>query len=146
MPRYEIAIAGNTTATANAVRAELRGATSGERTRVYEIGFDNGVATAGTILMGFANAIGVTPTSPQTVITLAAGDTSTAQTAIAWGTAPTLPTNPLRRFSYAAAIGSATVWTWSQDEPIRIPLSGSLIFWNLAASSSATIGFYFSVS
>lgn len=145
MPRYEIAIVGNTTATANAVRAELRGATSGERTRVFEIGFDNGAATAGTIIMGFANAIGVTPTSPKTVIPLSAGDTGAAQTAIAWGTAPTLPTDPLRRSGYPAAIGAQTIWTWSESDPLIIPLSGSIIFWNLAASSSATVGFYFSV-
>lgn len=144
MPRYEIAIVGNTTATANAVRAELRGATSGEQTRVWEIGFDNAAATAGTIIMGRALAIGVTPTSPKTLLAVEnTSDVTTAQTAIAWGTAPTLPAEPLRRFSYAAAIGSAMIWTWPNG--LIIPLSGSLIFWNLAASSSATIGFYFSV-
>lgn len=141
--RSEIGIASNVTATSGAVRAELRGSTSGERTRVYEVGIFNAAATAGGLLLGRANAIGITPTSPITLLGLDTGDTEVAQTAIAWGTAPTLPTNPLRVFEYAAAIGAGMVWTW--QDGLIIPLSGSIIIWNRAASSSALFSIYFVV-
>ena len=143
MPRYDIGGLTNTTATASAVRVELRGATSGERTRVFEIGIFNGAATAGGLLFGRAGAIGVTPTSPITTLGEDTADTGTAQVATAWGTAPTTPTNPMRQFEYPAAIGAGIVWTF--PEPMIIPLSGSLILYNRAASSTATISYYFVV-
>src|SRR5215210_2893362 len=109
MARSQIGIAFNGTTTSLAVRAELRGATAGARTRVFEVGIFNEAATAGVMLFGRANAIGVTPTSPITLLGDDTVDTATEQTAVAWGTAPTLPTNPLRRFAYAAAIGAGIV-------------------------------------
>jgi hypothetical protein len=141
MARTEIGVAGNATTTTLAPRIELRGATSGMRTRVMEVGVFNEAATACVLLFGRALAIGITPTTPITLLGDDTVDTATAQTASAWGTAPTLPTNPLRRFSLAAAIGAGMVWNWAPNGLI-IPISGSLIFWN-SGTGSASLGFYF---
>lgn len=140
MARAEVGIAFNGTTTSGAPRAELRGATSGGRTRVFEIGVFNEAATAGVILLGRAAAIGVTPTTPITLLGDDTGDTPVEQTASAWATAPTTPTNPLRRFAYAAAIGAGIVWTWQFG--LYIPLSGSLILYN-SGTGSAALGGYF---
>lgn len=140
MARHEIGIAGNATTTTLAVRCELTGATAGIRTRVLEIGCFNEAATAQVLLFGRALAIGITPTTPITLLGDDTVDTSLAKTAIAWGTAPTLPTNPLRRFSMAAAIGAGMVWTFGSG--LIIPISGSLILWNVGTGSAA-LSFYF---
>jgi hypothetical protein len=139
--RAEIGIAFNATTTSLAVRAELRGATATIRTRVLEIGVFNEAATAQVLLFGRAAAIGVTPTSPITLLGADPADGAFAQTAIAWATAPTLPTNPLKRVSMAAAIGAGMVWTW-QPSGLVIPLSGSLIFWNSGVGSAALGGYF----
>jgi hypothetical protein len=141
MAQTELGVAGNATTTASAVRIELIGATSGMRTRLMEVGIFDEAATAQVVGFGRPGAIGVTPTTPITLLGTDTVDTATARTAIAWGTPPTLPTNPLRRFALAAAIGGGMVWSWRPNGLI-IPLSGSLIFWNIG-TGSASLGFYF---
>lgn len=106
---------------------------------MFEIGIFDEAATAGVVLLGRAGAIGVTPTSPITLLGDDTGDTPVEQVATAWGTAPTLPAQPLRRFAYSAAIGGGIVWTWQYG--LVIPLSGSLIFWNSGVGSAALGGY-----
>ncbi|HXI15507.1 MAG TPA: hypothetical protein VNM48_03975 [Chloroflexota bacterium] len=138
MARYAIGLAANVTATASAVRAEIRAAGT-SRPRITEITVTNAAATVITLLLGRSAAIGVTPTSPLTVQALDPADPAgTTTTAIAWGTAPTITgITPLQRVTLPATIGAGM--SWSFERGILLPLNGSLIFWNLAASSSAAL-------
>jgi hypothetical protein len=133
--------------TAAARLAELRTA-AGDRAYIREIGVSVGVAGASpTIGLIRPNAIGVTPTSPKTAQANDPGQPAgTATSAVAWGTAPTLPGTPiyLRRVTLPATLGAGWIWTFGYGELV-VPVSSSLLL-DLIALSAATataIDFYF---
>jgi len=114
---------------------EIRTGSTPGRAKVYEIGITLAAATASTFGLGRPQAIGITPTSavnfqvedPNDV--LASG---VVQSALAWGTGPTVPSNYFRRVSFPATIGTGIIWTFPQG--ITIPVSSSLILWNISAT------------
>ena len=114
---------------------ELRTGSS-DRAYLLELGISLAAATASTFGLGRPAAIGVTPTSP---VTLLAEDSSapagTVQSALAWATGPTAPANFFRRISLPATIGSGVIWTFPKG--LLIPVNSSLVVWNLAANGVA---------
>lgn len=142
MARASIGWIANATTTTLAPRIEFIGRTTGPRTRLMELGVFDEAATAQVIGFGFSLAKGVTPTTPLSAIGEDQTDSGiVTATAIAWGTAPTLPTTvPLRRFSMPAAIGAGIVWSWANG--LFIPLATtSLILWNIGTGSAALGGY-----
>jgi len=128
-------LANLTTATgAAAATLELRTAST-DRGKVLEVGWFLNAATASTHGIGRPAAIGVTPTSP---ITWLAEDPAepagTLQTALAWGTGPTVPANFFRRVALPAVIGAGVILTFPL--PLVIAISSSIVIWNIAASSA----------
>lgn len=126
--------------TSNATDAEcawelITGATPG-RVKLVELGIFLAAATATTIGLGRPQAVGITPTTPVDFLpedpnnVLASG---VAQSALAWATKPTIPIAFIRRISLPAVIGTGVIWTF--PEGITIPVSSSLILWNLATNS-----------
>jgi hypothetical protein len=107
------------------------------RARIMEIGFFLNAATASTIGLGRPGAIGVTPTSPVDFLAEDNADvvvSGLVQSALAWGTGPTVPTNFLRRISLPATVGVGVIWTFPKG--LVIPASGSIVLWNLATGSA----------
>ncbi|MCJ7830933.1 MAG: hypothetical protein MUP86_00195, partial [Dehalococcoidia bacterium] len=91
---------------------EIRAAAA-NRPRLLEMGIWLNAATQSPIGIGRPQAIGVTPTSPVTVLAEDPGDsTGLTQTALAWATAPTVPLNFFRRLNIAAAIGAGVLLTF----------------------------------
>lgn len=138
MHRYTLAGTCNATATSSAVRLEIRtGSTN--RCKVCELHLFIGAATASILAIARANAQGVTPTSPVSLLPEVPEDlpaTTLTQVATAWGTAPTLTTaNQLRRVNMAAAIGGGILWTFG-EAGLMIPISSSLLVFNVAAASA----------
>jgi hypothetical protein len=88
-------------------------------------------ATASTYGIGHAAAIGVTPTSPVTLLSNDQG-TATTVTALAWATPPTVPANFFKRISLPATIGSGVIWTFPRG--ITVGVSGEFVYWNLATN------------
>jgi hypothetical protein len=132
--------------TAAARLAEIR-TTATDRLFVREIGVSVGVAGAApTIGIIRPNAIGVTPTSPKTgQAEDPANPAGTGTSAVAWGTAPTLPGTPIymRRVTLPAALGAGWVWSF-EPEGLVVPVSSSLLI-DLVAISAAVataIDFY----
>ncbi len=133
-----------TVTTTGAAAYEIRAA-SGARLRVREIGIFLAAATASTYGIGRPAAIGVTPTAPVTVIAQDPADgAGTTVTAVAWGTAPTVPAQFLRVIGLPAAIGNGVIWTFGPNELVIGQVIGvaaavtSLVVWNLATNSAAT--------
>lgn len=126
--------------TAAARFAEIRTAAS-DQAFVREIGVAVGVAGAApTIGIIRPNAIGVTPTSPKTAQAIGVGaPAATVTSAVAWGTAPTLPATPiyLARVGLPATVGAGWVWAWNPGEELVIPVSSSLLI-DCVALSAAT--------
>jgi hypothetical protein len=88
--------------------AELRTAAT-DSVFIREIGVSVGVAGAApTVGIIRPNAIGVTPTSPKTGVAEGPWANGTAQSAVAWTTAPTLPATAiyLRRVGLPATVGA----------------------------------------
>ena len=112
---------------------EIRaGATN--RPRLMEMGIWLNAATQSPIGLGRPQAIGITPTSPVTVLAEdPAESTGLTQTALAWSTGPTVPLQFFRRVNIAAAIGAGVVLTFPRG--IVIAAAGSLVNWNIAATS-----------
>jgi hypothetical protein len=119
---------------AAAATLELRTAST-DRGKVLEAGWCLNAATASTHGIGRPAAIGVTPTSP---ITWLAEDPAepagTCQTALAWGTGPTVPANFFRRVALPAVAGAGVILTFPNF--LVIAVSSSLVIWNIAASSA----------
>lgn len=102
---------------------------------MMEWGFFNGAATANVVGLGrSAN----TPTLTGGVAFLAEDEGRPAgvtQAAVAFGTAPTVPTQFFRRFSTAALVGSAVVFTFPRG--IVMPAAGqAIVAWNITANSA----------
>lgn len=113
----------------------LTGATPG-RAKLLEIGFFLVAATASQIGLGRPQAIGVTPTAPVDFLVEDPNDvlaSGVVQSAVAWGTGPTVPAAFLRRISLPATIGSGIVLTFPRG--ITIPVSSSLVLWNIGTNS-----------
>jgi len=122
-----------TTGAASATAAwEIRTAST-DRAYILEIGIFLAAATASTYAVGRPGAIGVTPTSPVTVLAEDPGNPAgTVQSALAWGTAPTVPVNFFRRISFPATIGTGVIWTFPKG--LLIAVSSSVVLWNLATN------------
>ena len=122
--------------TTGAAAWEIRtGATPG-RARLIEIGFFLVAATASTIGLGRPAAIGITPTTPVDFLPADPNDviaSGVVQSSLAWGTGPTIPTAFLRRIALPATIGTGVIWEFGSG--IVIPISSSLILWNLSTAS-----------
>ena len=122
--------------TTGAAAWEIRTAATPGRAKIIELGFFLVAATATTIGLGRPAAIGITPTTPVDFLpedpnnVIASG---VVQSSLAWGTGPTIPTAFLRRISLPATIGTGVIWTF--PEGLIIPVSSSVILWNLAANS-----------
>jgi len=116
---------------------EIRTAAT-DRPRVMQINLFLAAATASTFGIGRPAAIGVTPTTPKTVLADDPADpVGTVQTALAWATPPTSPVEFLERIALPATIGSGIIWTFPRG--LVIPVSSSLVIWNLAANGVADI-------
>jgi len=108
------------------------------RPRVMEIGIFLAGATASTFGIGRPAAIGVTPTSPVTLLAEETADpTGAVTTALAWATPPTVPANFFRRVTLAAAIGTGIIFTFPKG--ISIAASYSLVVWNITTTDVADI-------
>lgn len=146
MARYELGI-NTTVTTIAAAAAELRAA-SGTPYRLRECGITLAAATASTYGLGRPAAVGVTPTSPITVLAANPSDPAGATThAVAWGTGPTVPTQHLRRITLPATIGAGIIWTWPAETMIVGPGNAaaavaSLVVWNITANSASTNIYY----
>lgn len=127
--------------------AELRSGST-DRLFIREIGLAVAVAGAApTIGLIRPNAIGVTPTSPKTgQPSDPANPAGTGASAVAWGTAPTLPGTPLylRRVTLPATIGAGWVWSFNPGEELVVPVSSSLLIdlIGLSAATATAIDFY----
>jgi hypothetical protein len=133
--RYTLGVR-TTDGTIAAAAWEIRtGATPG-RARLIELGFFLVAATASVIGLGRPAAIGLIPTAPVDFVPEDPNDVIAAaviQSAVAWGTGPTVPAAYIRRISLPATIGQGVIWTF--PEGLVIPVSSSVVLWNISAAS-----------
>jgi hypothetical protein len=116
---------------------EIRTTSSG-KVAVQEIGISLVTAAATVIGIGTPAAIGVTPTSPVTFLREDVTDqTPVTTTALAWGTAPTVPAAFYRRWSFPATIGSGVILTFPQG--LFIAASSSLVLWNILGGATLDV-------
>lgn len=121
--------------TAAAAAWEIRAGSTPARAKLVEIGFFLAAATASQYGIGYPQAIGDTPTTPVDFIVEDANDvlaSGVIQSALAWGTGPTVPTAYLRRIALPATVGTGVIWTFPKG--IVIPASGSIVLWNIGTN------------
>lgn len=123
--------------TTTAACFELRAAAS-VRPKLLEMSIIQATGTACSYGLGRPQAIGVTPTSPQTMLRDDPNDAAaTSQVALAWATSPTVPLNYHRRWNSAATVGVGIVWTFPRG--LVIPASGSLVIWNISTTVACDV-------
>ncbi len=138
MALYELAVVGGSGAS-GAAQCEFRA--GADPAYIREIGVFLNAATASTIGIGRpANSGSV---AGGTVVLGQAGNQDDAAAvcgivASGWTTAPTAPAQFFRRIGLPAAIGNGMVFTWG-ERGLRVKQNTSLVIWNLAASSVASI-------
>lgn len=133
MAIYSLSLRSTVTTIAAASWAALSPATN--EAAIMELRWVNGAATASVIGIGrTAN----TPTLTGGVAFLAEDEgrpTGLTQAAVAFGTAPTVPTQFFRRASLAAVIGVGIIYTFPRG--IVLPAGGqALCVWNITANSA----------
>lgn len=133
MAIYSLALRTTVTTITAASWAALSPSTN--EAAAYEWGYNNGAATA--CVVGFGRT-GNTPTLTGGVAFLAEDEgrpTGLTQAAVAFGTAPTVPTQFFRKFSLAATIGVGIIYTFPRG--IVMPAAGqALCAWNITANSA----------
>jgi hypothetical protein len=84
--------------------------------------------------LGRPAAIGVNPTTPQTILQEDPADpVGTVTVCVAWTTtAPTVPANFFRRITCVAAIGAGVIWTFPRG--LKIAVSNSIVLWVIATA------------
>lgn len=102
---------------------------------IMELGYFNGAATA--CVVGIGRSANV-PSLTGGVAFQAEDEGRPAgqtQAAVAFGTAPTVPAQFFRKFSLAALVGAAVVYTFPRG--IVLPAAGqALVMWNITANSA----------
>ena len=142
---YEFAINSAAALTVATYAEFYTGAT--RRVKFREVGaFAQTAVAAGKTLLARPAAIGVTPTAvgpwtPQDP----ADAPGTLNSAIAWGTAPTQPTQASgihRQFDLAGTVGSGVIFTWPADGELVLPVSKSIVVWNNSGSTGPILSRY----
>jgi hypothetical protein len=107
--------------------------------RLLELGFTLNAATATAVALGAPAAKGVTPTSPVTLLAEDAGNTTagSTQTALAWGTGPTVPVTFYRRASLSNVVGSGMILTFPRG--LIVLKNTNLVFWNITTVSAMDV-------
>jgi hypothetical protein len=135
MAVYSLANLTTNVTSANA-GLELRTAST-DRVRLEEMFLTLNAATASIYGFGRPAAIGVTPTSPITWLAQdPANPAGTGQTALAWGTGPTVPANFFRRWNLPAQIGAGVMLFFDN---FWIAISSSIVLWNLATNGAVNV-------
>ena len=133
MAIYSLALRTTVTTIAAASWAALSPATN--EGAMMEFGYFNGAATA--CVVGFGRSAN-TPTLTGGVAFQAEDEgrvTAATQAAVAFGTAPTVPAQFFRRFSLAALIGAAVVYTFPRGV-VMAAAGPALVAWNITANSA----------
>jgi hypothetical protein len=121
-----------TSGTAATAAWEIR-TTSTDRAQILELGISQVAATAGVFGFGRPGAIGVTPTSPQTILAEDPGEPAgTITVCVAWATGPTVPANFARRVSCPATVGAGVIWTFPRG--YQVAVSSSAVIWVIATA------------
>lgn len=131
MPIYSISNRTTNVTIANPCLEIIAGAAA--RPRIMEIGIFMAAATESVFGIGRPAAIGITPTTPVTLLAEDNGDPAgEVTTALAWATPPTVPASFFRRISLAAAVGTGVIFTFPKG--LYIPAAGSIVIWNITAT------------
>lgn len=135
MARYSIANRTSDVTTAHPCLEVIAG-TNG--CKVVEIGITIDAATASLFGIGLSAAVGLTPTTPLTLLAETPGrPASLTKTALAWATAPTIPAAFSRRVNFPATAGATVVLSFPHGIPVAT--AQSLVIWNLSAVSVADV-------
>jgi hypothetical protein len=100
-----------------------------------EIGIWLNTATQTPLIIGRPQAIGISPTTPYSLVAEDPNDAAAgSKLAIAWTTPPTVPLGSIfRRPNIAGAIGAGVILTFPRG--LVLAAAGTLCFWNFAAVS-----------
>lgn len=108
---------------------------------VREIHIFAQAATASQVTLFRTTAAGtrttpVVPTAAQCARS-GTGNNPLAGFATAWSVAPTLATNPMRKFQCGAAAGSGVIWTFYNGDGLRVPSGSSIVLNNTGAATAS---------
>jgi len=108
--------------------------------RLLELGFSGSFPTTKDQFgLGRPAARGITPTSPVTWLAEeVASPAGTIQSALAWGTGPTVPAQFFRQ----ATVFGTYVVIWIFPRGLVIPVSASLVLWTITLGTSAVVDLY----
>lgn len=118
------------------------------RLKVREIGVINTTTTALAFLeLIRTSARGTQSTTVTPTAAANAQDTAdlgpTALGDTAWSVQPTLAAIPLRELDIAGTVGSAVIWTWSQDGELIVPIGAGIALVNASGGTTGITRFYF---
>lgn len=137
MAMYSLALRSTGFTIANASASIVTPATV--RPRLLEVSLIQATATAQSLGLGRPATAG-TATGPVLFQADDPGDPASVTNGhLTWSAQPTTPTIFHRRWNGAAAVGVGIVWTFPRG--LVIPISSSLVVWNITAAIATDINF-----
>lgn len=96
--------------------------------KIYELGITT-PGTQGIFGLGVPQAIGISPTNPQTFVDESDGNgpASTTTAAVAWGTGPTIPLGFVRGLNVSSNAGGGIITSFPRG--LEIAKSNSIVLW-----------------
>lgn len=112
-------------------------AQANENPSIYELHLDLNSPIASHYGFGRAAVAGVTPTSPVSVLPHGPGNSTTGKSTCqkAWGTAPTIPAQFLRRKNVDGIIGAGVIWVFPGG--LGVAPGAEMVVWNLATNTAS---------
>lgn len=130
---YEAALQKVTGAAAGPIVTMLTTSTSRPDIREIGIFMSSAPATGPTIGLGRPAAVGVTASGGVLGQADDAGDPAAVVSIVpTWTTAPTAPTNYMRRITLPATIGAGVIWTW-EPNMLNVPVSSNFVIYQISA-------------
>lgn len=114
--------------------------TAVNKTKILEFGFMSFiVVTVSSYGIGRSSSVGVNPTLTHSFVNEQSSNSPTAQTigATAWGTAPGIPTNFVRRTTAGSGNAGGSIFTFPRG--LGIPPSSSVVFWSIGLTSNLSV-------
>ena len=102
---------------------------AGSRARLIEFGVCALTQVTAEFGLGYAAAVGITPTSPVQFLSEQDNSTLAVTSAVAWVTPPTIPTYFYRR-GFIPLTQDEIVWTWPAGSGLVLLPATSLVLWN----------------
>jgi hypothetical protein len=137
MARYERAVIQGSAVGTGTTIFDIRTSSTVEA-KILEIGLTIGGTSNTEVGLIRANTVGTASTSVSGEKPDLAAVASATVIGTAWSSAPTISGTPyLRQVYIGGTVGNGFIWQWARESALIIPVSASILLWNVGAAQAS---------